>query len=243
MRKAIIIALVAVVFTGCAGDQRIRRHKAGGYKKIYVVKKGDNLTRIAARFGVNAASIKRANNLKLDIIVEGQRLTIPPKSSRKAVGKSGARKKNRYSKKYNVKKKVTYYAKKPPKIDVTLRWPLKNGTVTSRFGVRKSGKHDGMDIGAPKGAKILSAADGKVVFSGRGPTGYGLLVVIKHSEKVYTVYSHNSKNIVKKGERIKRSSVVALVGHSGRATNNHLHFEVRVNRVAYDPLAYLPARK
>lgn len=116
-------------------------------------------------------------------------------------------------------------------------------TITSKFGVRKNGKHDGIDLAANRGVKILAAADGTVLFSGYGPTGYGLTVLIKHTDNVFTVYSHNDKNLVKKGKRVRRGQAIATVGKTGRASGDHLHFEVRVNRVAYNPLAYLPKRK
>lgn len=239
-----IAIAVATIVAGCAGEQRIRYQPAKSVKKsIYVVKKGDTLTKIAARFGLDVQSIKRANNLKRDLITRGQRLVIPPAGLKSSGKKFGARKKPAsYKKRVAKKKKKVHYSQKAPNINLKLIWPLKNGKVTSRFGIRKSGKHDGLDIGADKGTKIYSAAKGKVVFSGKGPTGYGLLVVVKHTNTVYTVYAHNSKNLAKKGNHVKRGEILALVGRTGRATNNHLHFEVRVNRVAYDPLEYLPKR-
>lgn len=118
-------------------------------------------------------------------------------------------------------------------------WPVK-GTLTSGFGLRSKSKHDGIDIGAPKGTKIVASADGKVIFSGWGPTGYGRIVIIKHSKKYVTVYAHNSKNYAREGESIKKGENIALVGTTGRATGPHLHFELRVNRIPVDPLPYLP---
>jgi len=118
-------------------------------------------------------------------------------------------------------------------------WPVK-GTVTSKFGFRSKRKHDGIDIGAPKGTKIVASADGKVIFSGWGPTGYGKIVIIKHSKKYVTVYAHNSKNFVKEGQSIKKGEKIALVGSTGRASGPHIHFELRVNRIPVNPLPYLP---
>jgi murein DD-endopeptidase MepM/ murein hydrolase activator NlpD len=118
-------------------------------------------------------------------------------------------------------------------------WPVK-GTLTSGFGFRSKSKHDGIDIGAPKGTKIVASADGKVIFSGWGPTGYGKIVIIKHSKKYVTVYAHNSKNFAKEGQVIKRGENIALVGSTGRSSGPHLHFELRVNRIPVNPLPYLP---
>jgi len=118
-------------------------------------------------------------------------------------------------------------------------WPVK-GKITSRFGRRGTARHEGIDIAAPAGTKIVAAAGGKVIFSGWGPSGYGRIIMIKHSSKYVTVYAHNSKNVVSAGKIVKQGDVIAYVGKSGRASGNHLHFEVRANLVSRNPLLYLP---
>lgn len=214
------------IVAGCVGDQRIRKQSIRSYKTIYVVKKGDTLSKVARKFGTSAAAIKKANDLTLNSLSVGQRLTIPK-------GGSGAAK--------AATKKPP--SKKSPRVKVKLNWPIKEGVITSAFGVRKSAKHDGIDIGAPKGSAILAAADGKVIFSGWGPTGYGRLVVIKHSPKIFTIYAHNSKNLVKEGDGVKKGEKIGLVGSSGRVRGGpNLHFEVRVNRIPYNPRSYLPKK-
>ncbi|MBQ2600413.1 M23 family metallopeptidase, partial [bacterium] len=75
---------------------------------------------------------------------------------------------------------------------------------------------------------ILAAFDGEVVFSGNY-YGYGNLIRIKHANGLETYYSHNSKNLVKVGDRVKAGDVIALTGRTGRATTEHLHFETRIN--------------
>ena len=100
--------------------------------------------------------------------------------------------------------------------------------------------HDGIDIGARKGTPIVSAADGKVMFSGWGPTGYGLMVIIKHKNNLTTVYAHNSHIHVHKNQVVKQRQKIASVGSTGRSTGPHLHFEVRNDSHAYNPLQYLP---
>lgn len=214
------------IAAGCVGDQRIRKQSVASQKKIYVVKKGDTLSKVARKFDTSAAAIKKTNDLTLDSLSVGQRLIIPPPGS-------GADK--------AVTKKTP--PKKSPRVKVKLSWPIKEGAVTSAFGIRQSAKHDGIDIGAPEGSSILAAADGKVIFSGWGPTGYGRLVVIKHSSEMFTIYAHNSKNLVKEGDGVKKGEKIGLVGSSGRVRGGpNLHFEVRVNRIPYDPRSYLPKK-
>ena len=120
-------------------------------------------------------------------------------------------------------------------------WPLDNGIYTSGFGIRRGRRHDGIDIAAKSGTPIKAAASGKVVFAKR-MRGYGRLVLIKHDNDFFTAYAHNRKNLVKKGDSVKQGEKIALVGRTGRATGNHLHFEVRKGQRAVDPLRYLPAR-
>ena len=123
-----------------------------------------------------------------------------------------------------------------------LIWPTK-GTLTSSFGKRNGRKHEGIDIAAPKGTPIYSAAEGEVVFSGWGPTGYGKMVIIKHQHHLTTVYAHNSKILVKKGVRVKQGQKISLMGSTGRSTGPHLHFEVRNNTEPKNPIKYLPTKR
>jgi murein DD-endopeptidase MepM/ murein hydrolase activator NlpD len=120
-----------------------------------------------------------------------------------------------------------------------LIWPIK-GPVISPFGSpRPQRSHRGIDIKAPQGARIHAAAAGTVVFSGR-ESSYGRTVKIAHPNGLSTVYAHNSANLVKSGDRVRAGTVIATVGHTGRATTNHLHFEVRREGVARNPLRLLP---
>jgi lipoprotein NlpD len=72
--------------------------------------------------------------------------------------------------------------------------------------------------------------------------GYGKLILIRHSDNMFTAYSHNRSNGVKKGQRVKQGQVIARVGRTGRASGNHLHFEIRHGQTARNPLFFLPNR-
>lgn len=243
MRK-ITCLLILLTFAGasaCAYNPEYARQMESSKRRVHTVKKGDTLFDIAEKYNVSVASLRKENRLKSSTIKTGQRIRIPSKraSNRRSSRRGASKKKLSGSK----GKQKNIPPIKAPRIKVRLSWPI-NGkmTLTSKFGIRKNGKHDGIDLAAKRGTKILAAAKGTVLFSGYGPTGYGLTVLIKHTENVFTVYSHNDKNLVKKGATVKRGKAIATVGKTGRATGDHLHFEVRVNRVAYDPLAYLPRR-
>lgn len=118
------------------------------------------------------------------------------------------------------------------------------GIYTSGFGYRRdpfTGRrafHQGMDIVAPYGKEILAPGDGIVTKSGRA-TGYGNVVFLSHGYGITTRYGHMSKLEVKAGQQVKRGDVIGYLGSSGRATGNHLHYEVRVDDRPMNPLGYI----
>jgi murein DD-endopeptidase MepM/ murein hydrolase activator NlpD len=118
-----------------------------------------------------------------------------------------------------------------------LIWPV-NGTVTSGFGMRWGRMHEGIDIAAPTGTPIWAAAAGTVVYAG-WLGGYGNLVVVDHGGGFATAYAHTSAILVAVGRSVAQGETIALVGSTGHSTGPHVHFEVRVNGVAVDPLLYL----
>lgn len=125
-------------------------------------------------------------------------------------------------------------------LGVSLIKPI-TGTITSRFGARssiRSSAHTGLDIAAPKGTPIKAAAPGTVIWSGKKGS-YGYLVVISHSNGVQTYYGHCSSLYVSAGQTISQGQVISAVGSTGNSTGNHLHFEIRVNGVAYNPQNYV----
>ena len=128
--------------------------------------------------------------------------------------------------------------------------PVK-GRISSPFGSRmdpfsqKWRFHAGLDIAAPMGAPIYAIQEGVVVFSGwKG--GYGQCVIIEHDypdvpkiPQILTKYAHNSKNIVKKGDYVKRGDVIGYIGSTGRSTGPHLHFEVVYKGNPINPIDYI----
>ncbi len=135
-------------------------------------------------------------------------------------------------------KKVT------PKTIYIDNFPVKTGYITSHYGVRKdpfTGKrtmHRGIDIAARRGTSIFPVGEGKVVFSGR-KSGFGNIVEIEHSSTVVSRYSHLKKSLVKVGQLVKTSDVIAQVGNTGRSTGPHLHLEIAFNGETANPRIYL----
>jgi lipoprotein NlpD len=120
-------------------------------------------------------------------------------------------------------------------------WPLK-APISSPYGPRGGRFHDGIDIDGDSGDPVAAAATGQVVFSGK-LGGYGNLIVIKHSNGLFTAYGHNKKNLAKQGKKVERGQVIARVGNTGQSTGAHLHFEIRDQNGTFDPLAILPEQR
>jgi len=116
-------------------------------------------------------------------------------------------------------------------------WPT-SGQITSGFGPRWGRMHQGLDIAAPTGRPITAAKSGTVIVAGWSG-GYGQLVVIDHGGGLATAYAHQSRIAVKTGDPVTQGGLVGFVGSTGHSTGPHLHFEVRVNGAARDPLPYL----
>ncbi len=235
-----MLAVLSFSFASCADVDSIRKqnyHRSGSsakrYKKsskYHVVRKGENLYRIAKRYKVSVRSLAKANRISTKTPIEiGQRLRIPSSSGYKK------------SRRARRKPKTKTRSYRPKHVgSIALAWPLKKYTITSKYGIRGGRKHDGIDLAAPRGTAIHAATGGRVIFSGDGPTGYGLIVILKHERGFITVYGHNNKNLVRKGEWVAKGQSIATVGKSGRATGYHCHFEVRANRKPVNPLSYLP---
>ena len=124
-------------------------------------------------------------------------------------------------------------------------WPVL-GPVTSGFGQREdpvlgTGEgefHKGVDIGAPLGTPIHATADGTVVSAGLS-NGYGREVILDHGHDIKTLYGHMSGFNVIAGQTVFRGEIIGYVGHSGRTTGNHVHYEVRIRDIAVNPHKYL----
>lgn len=112
------------------------------------------------------------------------------------------------------------------------------GRLTSPFGARWGRRHTGIDIASSYGTTVASADAGRVSFAGRQGS-YGNLVIIDHENGYQTYYAHNSKIVVKKGDRVYKGQKVAEMGSTGNSTGVHLHFEVRKNGTPVNPQSFV----
>ena len=130
----------------------------------------------------------------------------------------------------------------------TLQWPLPvAGTITSQFGYRvdpitgEVSSHTGTDIGCAEGTPILAAADGTVTVANSLDSwggSYGYYIQIDHGGGLETLYAHCSSICVTTGQQVQSGQVIGYVGHTGRATGSHLHFEIHINKIRKDAMSY-----
>ncbi|MBQ6746397.1 MAG: M23 family metallopeptidase [Bacteroidaceae bacterium] len=113
-------------------------------------------------------------------------------------------------------------------------FPLPDCRIMSRYGTRDGRMHSGWDIKTFANDTIRCAFDGEVVMS-QWFADYGNCVIVRHHNGLETLYSHNSKNLVKKGDLVKAGTPLSLEGRTGRATGDHLHFETRIDNQHFDP--------
>jgi murein DD-endopeptidase MepM/ murein hydrolase activator NlpD len=125
----------------------------------------------------------------------------------------------------------------PPSGNGLLGWPV-SGPVTSGFGTRWGRMHEGIDIAVPLGTAVRAAAAGTVIHAG-WLGGYGNLVVVDHGSGLSTAYAHNTSLAVSVGQAVSAGEIVSYSGSTGNSTGPHVHFEVRVDGSAVDPLGYL----
>ncbi|MEG5033743.1 peptidoglycan DD-metalloendopeptidase family protein [Microcoleus sp. AT3-D2] len=119
-------------------------------------------------------------------------------------------------------------------------WPSK-GVLTSGYGWRWGRMHKGIDIAGPIGTPIVAASDGVVTYAQWNDGGYGYLVEITHPDGTETVYAHNSRILVQKGQKVAQGEQISEMGSTGFSTGPHLHFEIHpAGQGAINPMAFLP---
>jgi murein DD-endopeptidase MepM/ murein hydrolase activator NlpD len=228
MRAGLAAAVaLAVLWLGCT-------HTPRGSGVVHTVRPGENIFRIARYYEVPASAIVDANRIRDERALQiGERLWIPEaRRSQPAfalvpppTSRDDARQRARNDAMQNG--------------NLSFSWPLR-GLLTARFGPRSGRRHEGIDIGARSGTAIRASESGRVIYSGNGLGAYGNVVIIRHNERYVSVYAHNRRNRVRKGAFVDKGNVIGEVGQTGNATGPHLHFEIRRDDRARDPLHYLP---
>jgi len=194
----------------------------------HVVEKHQTLYRICKTYGVDIKEVASINGIMDPSRIQaGQRVFIP--------GAKRRRKVEVYIDDVvmeSVEKEKVVYRK------LDFIWPVE-GKMSDVFNETESRRHTGIDISAPIDTPFRASHSGRVIYSGNTIRGYGNLLIIRHSEEYVSIYAHNQVNLVDEGEWIERGQVIGKVGQTGRASGPHLHFEIRRNNRAIDPLLFL----
>lgn len=197
-----------------------------------MVEKHQTLYRICKTYRVDINEVASLNGIADHSKIQtGQRIFVPgAKKVLKVeividdvVAEPGEREKER--------KKIVY-----KKLDFI--WPVE-GKFGDGFEESERKRHQGIDITSPLGAPIKASGTGVVLYSGNTIRGYGNMIILRHSEEFVTVYAHNQVNLVEEGVWVEKGQIIGKVGQTGRASGPHLHFEIRRNNKAVDPLLFL----
>ncbi|WP_321531642.1 peptidoglycan DD-metalloendopeptidase family protein [uncultured Desulfuromonas sp.] len=227
----------------------------------HVVQPGQTLYRISKTYGVSADKIAAYNHVKDPTQIKaGESLWIPGvrhtrtvavvpgtahTTSQKSTPKVVRKKKVTPAKTVKKKKtptKTTQPARNAPHVAAKkglLDWPVR-GRVLQTYGVKNGERSKGIVIAASAGTPVRCAAAGQVIYSGSGIKGYGHLLIVKHSDNLYTVYGHNRSTLVKTGAFVNKGQTIALSGRVPSLGQGGVHFEVRQGNQAVNPAFYLP---
>ena len=194
--------------------------------KSHRVRSGENLFRIGLKYSVSPFDLMAANDLKKpEDLQAGSVIRVPVIIKEDATGLTQTRKINEE------------LARSRGFI-----WPAK-GRVLKKFGKQENGiVNNGIKIKVHENTPIHAAETGVVVYADNGLKTYGNLILLRHKNGLITAYGHSSQNLVKRHDRVKKGEVIALAGLSGNVNSAQLHFEVRRNARAINPLKILPKK-
>jgi murein DD-endopeptidase MepM/ murein hydrolase activator NlpD len=208
-------------------------------RRSHTVAEGETGLSIALDYGVPWTAIATANGIDPKAPIKPkQKLAIPTMAKAAAVATPAPSPSPSPSASANASPALPPDTAKAP----SFAWPIE-GAILREFSARDSKKafHDGIDVAGDKGKAVRAAAAGKVIFAGQGPKEYGLTVIVYHTGRWTTTYAFLDAITVKEGDKVKAGERVGKLGQTGLARQPSLHFEVRRNRVALDPVKYLPA--
>jgi murein DD-endopeptidase MepM/ murein hydrolase activator NlpD len=220
---------IILLINGCAPHKVSVEKFPHEMKGVYhVVERHQTLYRICKTYGVDLKEVSSLNGITdPGKIQTGQRIIIP-----------GAKKVLKVEiylddvvAEPGEKAKIAY-----KKLDFI--WPVE-GKINDVFVGAESRRHQGIDISSPMGTPIKASNAGMVIYSNNTIKGYGNLIILRHSEEYVTVYAHNQVNLAEAGTWVEKEQVIGKVGQTGRASGPHLHFEIRRNNRAIDPMLFL----
>lgn len=243
-KRLLAVLFIAGLLQACAGALRWS-------PETYVVEEGDTLYSIAFRHGVDYRALAQWNDIGSNyLIFPGDELVLSPPPS----GQRGATRSRRSSDRVQRDTERTADAgsgndssagntgsgpessEPVDRGEIRWEWPLE-GEMVGGFGEGSMPK--GIQIAADEGEDVVAAAAGRVVYTGSGLIGYGKLIIIKHNDVYLSAYGHNKSILVSEGDEVEAGEPIGHVG-LGRGNQPMLHFEIRSEGRAVDPMDFLP---
>ncbi|MBV8680843.1 MAG: peptidoglycan DD-metalloendopeptidase family protein [Aquitalea sp.] len=221
MQSLLRLCCLLLLLSGCTSLPDYPPTPAGFYR----VQPGDTLYRIALNHHQSISNLVGWNKLQDPASISaGQLLRISalssaPKTPPASTGKTPPA------------------VARPANSAISLQWPVR-GAVIGKFN---GSSNKGIDIAGKEGDPVRAAASGTVAYAGKGIRAYGNLLIIKHGNDYLTAYAHNQTLLVKEGQSVKAGEQIATLGHSG-SSRDMLHFELRRQGQALDPLSALPSQ-
>ncbi len=266
LRCVLVLGLAATLLAGCASPPRggVRVVDRNSHGQVmggdYIVQRGDTLSIIANRFGLNWRELARQNRIGAPyMIYPGQRISLgraaptvaqprrqapPPVAAAPREAPATV-----IATPVPIPPPVTRSTPPPRQATTPIQpmarsasgwsWPA-NGAVIGLFSSNGS-LNKGIDIAGELGQPVFAASDGAVVYAGSGLRGYGELVIIKHNDTYVSAYGHNRRLLVREGQQVKTGQTIAEMGSTG-TDRVKLHFEIRRQGKPVDPQQYLPKR-
>lgn len=233
LRAGLAALLLAAALAGCAGATRFEPATPG----VHVVRKGDTLYSIALRYDADWREIARWNGIRAPYTIAiGQQLKVAPPGGAAEVASGG---KPTTAGGGAPRPAPRPAPQPPPTTKYAWTWPAEGKLVATFTPGVPTAK--GIDIAGERGAPVRAAFDGKVVYVGSGLVGYGKVIIVKHDDRYLSAYAHNDRFLVEEGAAVKRGQAIAAMG-LGPGQRALLHFEVRLDGRAVDPMPLLPKR-
>jgi murein DD-endopeptidase MepM/ murein hydrolase activator NlpD len=233
-----LFILFIIVLVNACGRHRVPAERSPRLTEKRIERKGvyhtverhQTLYRICKTYGVDIQEVARLNGIKaVGRIQTGQKIFIP---GAEKVLKVEIYVDDVVKEPFDKEKGKTTYEKSD------FIWPVE-GRCIALFEDEERKMHQGIDISSLSGTPVKASNSGWVIYSGNGIRGYGNLIILRHSEEFVSVYAHNQANLVEEGLWVEKGQIIGKVGQTGRASGPHLHFEIRKNNKAVDPLLYL----
>lgn len=239
--KRSLCLFLAAILAGCGSNlapvTELKWQPYSKYQKTHTVRRGETLYALAFRYDTDFRTLARLNGVRPPYSLRvGQVLNVQGVARRAPISRPATRYKF-YHRPVSVASRQVIHSpiKRYARSASGWLWPVSGRVVTSF--IPEQGKK-GINIACNNGEKVIAASSGVVAYAGNGLSGYGNLIIIKHSNEYLTAYGNNAKMMVSEGQHVKAGQTIAVVGVIDHKYTG-VHFEIRKAGIPVNPLNYL----